>query len=1063
MTKAFTSLACYGLAILAATGMGCASPSAQAASPYVQRVDTDSFLLGRDANGEPCSAKRSWDNPHISRYDRSYVITCRGAAASRSQGTIYVVNAKYGKPSGDNACGAEADVDIKGIGAAKARQCFDSDLGIRTVSASFLRDGTIFSGDAAFTATGPMETALRTLAGVAPPVTDRYQTNEASINGLGLPAAPASENTAGAAPTEGSFDPAITLSNGIVLNQQGAFNEASRVLNDGLSRLTPQTSDYTRAEFALEAALADSNIGQAESATGHFTEAENILAGSGGDKTSSYLIRKLSTYEALDFINRRQWQDALMALKAGDVQDKPLLDPSVISQLNQNPPVASAPSSVAIVDRGELSSTLMEAQRQWATSVALLATGDQTGSEAALKESVAQVNLLQAKVSGDSLIAIKARIQRQFGRLQANEGKTGDAIASFDCSLAILQGGKLADSTPCVFDPATDGSGVTSLSGPIIAETEMERAALLARQTPFKEDVVVAAYATAIDSLLASSSVGERQPVELQPYFDILVARANADPGSSAIEDFFRAVQAIGEPAVAQQIAQLQTIVTADPVLGAKVRDRSELERRVIQLRYQIATDSGLSATDLATLESQRQTSENALDEVNTELANDPHYRMVDDQLVKVSDIRDILATGEYYLKVVQLKNRAYGIVIGRDKTWLYSIDSGTSDLATIAGKVRASIRDNSGTLPFFDVQYAYAMFHLISGPAEDTLKGARAVIIDPSGPLENLPAGVLVTSADSVRAYVASRVTAPNDYSHVAFWAGGTDIYYALSPRSLLISRSLPPSTAPRRFIGFGENAPPPTPTAEQAALMIPFGGCQMNYGDFLDIMASNKPVSAKEIGLAARALGARDAPEVTGAAFTDTAVEANSDTGAYEQYQVVHFATHGIPESRLGCSDIPPSLITTVAPIDASGKIASDGFLTFPEIAQLRFDANLVVLSACDTAAGVSGELGRLSGQEESGATLDGLVRAFITARARAVMATYWNVPASSETDDLMRTFYSYGQSLSMGRSLRAAQGLLIREPQYSHPYYWGAYVLIGDGSKTMLSGKTADLAAN
>ncbi len=150
-------------------------------------------------------------------------------------------------------------------------------------------------------------------------------------------------------------------------------------------------------------------------------------------------------------------------------------------------------------------------------------------------------------------------------------------------------------------------------------------------------------------------------------------------------------------------------------------------------------------------------------------------------------------------------------------------------------------------------------------------------------------------------------------------------------------------------------------------------------------------------------------------------------------------------------------------MAPVGPSGEIVSDGFLSISEIAQLRFDANLVVLSACDTAAGVSGELGRLSGQEDSGRTLDGLVLSFITARARTVMATYWNVPASSETDDLMKRFYNFGSGLSMGRALRAAQYVLIRQPQYSHPYFWGAYVLIGDGSKRMLSPKTAKIASN
>ena len=106
------------------------------------------------------------------------------------------------------------------------------------------------------------------------------------------------------------------------------------------------------------------------------------------------------------------------------------------------------------------------------------------------------------------------------------------------------------------------------------------------------------------------------------------------------------------------------------------------------------------------------------------------------------------------------------------------------------------------------------------------------------------------------------------------------------------------------------------------------------------------------------------------------------------------------------------------------------------------------------CETASGVSGVGGRLGGQDESGATLDGLVRAFITANARAVLATYWKVPATQSSDDFIRTFYARGRTESIGAALRDAQAEAIGRPATSHPYYWGAYFLVGDASKTMLS---------
>ncbi len=118
------------------------------------------------------------------------------------------------------------------------------------------------------------------------------------------------------------------------------------------------------------------------------------------------------------------------------------------------------------------------------------------------------------------------------------------------------------------------------------------------------------------------------------------------------------------------------------------------------------------------------------------------------------------------------------------------------------------------------------------------------------------------------------------------------------------------------------------------------------------------------------------------------------------------------------------------------------------------MRLDANLVVLSACETAAGVSSIGGRLGGQDESAATLDGLVRAFITANARAVLATYWKVPAIAETDRFFQTFYADGRRETIGAALQGAQTTVMRNPAYSHPYYWGAYFLVGDAGKSMLT---------
>jgi CHAT domain-containing protein len=68
--------------------------------------------------------------------------------------------------------------------------------------------------------------------------------------------------------------------------------------------------------------------------------------------------------------------------------------------------------------------------------------------------------------------------------------------------------------------------------------------------------------------------------------------------------------------------------------------------------------------------------------------------------------------------------------------------------------------------------------------------------------------------------------------------------------------------------------------------------------------------------------------------------------------------------------------------------------------------------------------------------------------------VLATFWAVPVLKETDELMARFYSEGRTAGMAKSLRVAQVQMIDTRRYSHPYYWGAYFLVGDGGKTMLT---------
>ncbi len=152
----------------------------------------------------------------------------------------------------------------------------------------------------------------------------------------------------------------------------------------------------------------------------------------------------------------------------------------------------------------------------------------------------------------------------------------------------------------------------------------------------------------------------------------------------------------------------------------------------------------------------------------------------------------------------------------------------------------------------------------------------------------------------------------------------------------------------------------------------------------------------------------------------------------GALAGYRIVHFATHGMVDSeRPALSGLVLSLV------DERGK-PRNGYLRLHDIYNLRLDADLVVLSACETALG----------KEIRGEGLVGLTRAFMYAGAPRVVASLWEVNDLA-TAELMKAFYRgmLERRMHPAAALRAAQLQLSRDPRWSSPYYWAGFVLQGD----------------
>ena len=143
---------------------------------------------------------------------------------------------------------------------------------------------------------------------------------------------------------------------------------------------------------------------------------------------------------------------------------------------------------------------------------------------------------------------------------------------------------------------------------------------------------------------------------------------------------------------------------------------------------------------------------------------------------------------------------------------------------------------------------------------------------------------------------------------------------------------------------------------------------------------------------------------------------------------YKVLHFATHGLLDERI------PMRSALVLSLDQDPQ--EDGFYQVREIYNTKLSADLVVLSACQTG----------KGQLEKGEGVSGLSRAFLYAGAQSVLVSLWNINDRA-TAEFMEHFYTYlSRGESKEKALQSAKKRMLKS-KYAHPFYWAAFVLIGD----------------
>lgn len=380
-----------------------------------------------------------------------------------------------------------------------------------------------------------------------------------------------------------------------------------------------------------------------------------------------------------------------------------------------------------------------------------------------------------------------------------------------------------------------------------------------------------------------------------------------------------------------------------------------------------------------------------------------------------------------------------------------------------------------------FDYPRAHKLYKALFGQVEDLIKGKHLLIV-PSGPLTQLPFQVLVTAMPPAPQSAASKPPKIPERDQASVAAKATawlirdhalTVLPAVSSLKAL-RRVARPSAATKPMIGFGnplldgeQNHRDPRYAAyfkKRAQLARDNQQCRTSAfqrvadlfgwhrgiapveirGGLANVeqirMQAPLPETADELCAVARDLKADAADIHLGEGASEHDVKALSASGQLAQYRIVHFATHGALAGELKDTSEPGLLLT---PPDAATE-DDDGYLSASEIASLKLDADWVILSACNTAAG-----------DATGAqALSGLARAFIYAQARALLVSHWAVDSNATVKLITGAMRETSRDAKVGRAEALRRSMLVLidkgEANEAHPAFWAPFVVVGEGGR-------------
>ncbi len=358
--------------------------------------------------------------------------------------------------------------------------------------------------------------------------------------------------------------------------------------------------------------------------------------------------------------------------------------------------------------------------------------------------------------------------------------------------------------------------------------------------------------------------------------------------------------------------------------------------------------------------------------------------------------------SGTAFLEYVVTAERVYLFVLTMDSQSremdlkVHAIPVGEDALEEIVNRFRRLITTHSLNYPTASREF----YDLLLKPAEPQIQGRSAICVIPDGVLWDAPFQAALSKA---RRYLIE--------DHPVYYAPSFNVLVEISKR-----KKERGNCSADALLAFGN----------------PFAGTETvaklrarQRGESFEPL----PEAETEVINLGQIFGQDRSKVFTGAAADEKTFKSLAPT-----FNTIHFATHGMLDNR-------HPLYSYLLLAKSGGDDGEDGLIEAREIMGLNLCADLVVLSACDTARGRIG----------AGEGVMGISWAFFAAGCRATVVSQWKVE-SANTSELMVHFYRYLKDAkaqggkAKADALRSAALELIKDHRYEHPMYWAGFVMVG-----------------